>query len=89
MGNGVSISKNLTNKNFVNYSNPQRILKMWKNKMKYSKKKAISEKISEKCHISSKKCMTQILPYIKHISKNKNFLKRLEIDENDVIGLSY
>lgn len=89
MGMGVSISKNSTNKLFVNYSNPQRILKMWKNKMRFSKKRNISEKIAEYCHISSKKCMNQIMPYLKYISTNKKFLEKLNIDERDLIGLTY
>jgi len=89
MSAGVALSKTSGKKEFTKYSNPQRILKMWKNKMKYSKKTNISEKVSAYCHLSSKKAKKHILPFLKHISKNKNYLEPLEIDEQDLIGLTY
>tara|TARA_Y100000034_G_C6865943_1_gene394655 strand:- start:332 stop:1522 length:1191 start_codon:yes stop_codon:yes gene_type:complete len=89
MGAGVAFSKEPGKKGFVKYSNPQRILKIWKNKMKYSKKKNISEKLTRHCHLSSRKAMKHIIPYLKNISTNKKFIEELGIDEQDLIGLTY
>jgi len=33
--------------------------------------------------------MNQIMPYLKYISTNKKFLEKLNIDERDLIGLTY
>ena len=67
---GVALSKTSKKTIFNKYNKPQRILKIWKNKMKYSKKKQIAEKVSENCHLSFKKSMRHYLPYLKYISKN-------------------
>ncbi len=89
MGAGVALSKRSGKKGFTKYSNPQRILKMWKNKMKYSKKANISERLSEYCHLSSRKAKKHIIPFLKNISKNEEYIKMLEIDEQDLIVLTY
>jgi len=86
---GVALSKTSKKTIFNKYNKPQRILKIWKNKMKYSKKKQIAEKVSENCHLSFKKSMRHYLPYLKYISKNKEYLKSLKIDDQEFIALTY
>ena len=89
MGAGVALSKTSKKKKFVKYSKPQRILKIWKNKMRYSKRTNIASCVSNHCHLSSRKVMKHVIPYLKNISKNKDFIKNLGIDEQDLIGLTY
>ncbi len=89
MGPAIALSKKSKKKSFTKYSKPQRILKIWKNKMKYSKRENISHKLKSYVHASSRKTMKHFLPYLKIISKNENHIKELGLDNEDIIGLTY
>ncbi len=88
---GVALSKNNTNKSFINYNRTQRILKLWIAKQKYLKRKSIAEKIAAKTHTSLKKTVKDALPYFKIIfknSKNNNLIKELDLNEEEIEWLS-
>jgi len=86
---GVAFSKNSKKKKFVKYSRPQRILKLWRAKMRNAKRKEISEILSKNLHMSSKKATKEVIPYLKNISKKNEFIKDLDLNEDQFNILSY
>lgn len=70
---GIAVAKTEKKREFVQYVQTKRLLKIWAANMKYQKRKAIAAKIAEKTHTSSNRAMKDTLPYLQEIfRKNRN-----------------
>ncbi len=85
---GVAVSKTEKNKDFVEYTETKRLLKIWMANMKYQKRKAIAAKIAEKTHTSSKSAIKDTLPYLQQLFKGNKKLgekiaEELELEKEE------
>ncbi len=59
---GVAAAKTKRSPGFVQYSQDQRGLRIWRNNMKYQKRKGIAEKIAEGTHCSKRRAIMDTIP---------------------------
>lgn len=84
---GVALSKKDKYNQICSYKKVSRILKLWIAKQKYMKKKSIAEKVAKRTHTSSKRVIRDTLPYLQILfkkGKNSDFIKELELNEEEV-----
>ena len=89
---GVACAKDERNKEFIQYRQTMRLLKIWQANMKYMKRKSIAKKIAEATHTSSYRVLHSTLPYIQGIFKNNPEMSRaiedeLELDSDEIAYL--
>jgi replication factor C large subunit len=83
---GVASAKDEKYKNFTEYKQTMRLLKLWQANMKYMKRKSIAGKIADKTHTSLKEATHSTLPYIQIIfQKDREMAQQIagELDLND------
>jgi len=80
---GVALSKKEKNLGFVNYTRPNRILKMFISKMRNAKKLSISRALAEKTHTSTKKIM-QNFGFYKNFLRDNEVIDELELNEDEI-----
>ena len=84
---GISSVKKESGTNFISYTKPTRILKIWMNNIKTAKKKTIAEKYAHHTHISIKKTMKEFSLIKQLIKSNPNISKELKLDEDELVYL--
>ncbi len=77
---GVAAAKDEKYGQFTPYSQPQRLLKIWRINQKNSKKKSIAEKIAQATHCSTRGAMKQIAYFRKIADNNELELTKEETD---------
>ncbi len=81
---GVSISKLTPKQNFVRYSPPSRILKIWMSNQKNQHKKTIIGKYSHKIHCSKRKAFKEFHLIAKIIKNSHKIQKQLALSEQEI-----
>lgn len=81
---GVAFSKKEANPKFQEYKRSTRILKLWMAKQRNAKKHSICEKIADKTHTSKKEAFKSTFPYLKNLLLEEEFIKELELDEEEI-----
>jgi replication factor C large subunit len=81
---GISSAKKQAKAGFTTYKKPTRILKIWMNNQRTMKMKSIAQKYAEYSHLGQKRAMREF-PIIKQIiNSNKEILKELKLDEEEI-----
>lgn len=77
---GVAVAKDEKYGQFTPYSQPQRLLKIWRLNMKNAKKKSIAEKIAQATHCGTREAMKQVVYFRKIADSNELELTKEESD---------
>jgi len=78
MSAGVATAKKEKSKQFVKYTPPMILLKIWQANRKYASRNSIVEKLSRETHCSKTKTLQSTMPFIKQLfQQNKEFCSKL------------
>jgi replication factor C large subunit len=81
---GISTCKKQAKTGFTTYKKPTRILKIWMNNQRTAKMKSIAIKYAQYSHLGQRRAMREF-PIIKQIiNSNKDILKELKLDDEEI-----
>ena len=85
---GISSAKDERNKEFVQYKQTSRLLRIWQSNIKNAKKKDIAIKLATGTHTSKRVAMEQ-MPYLKEMFRNGNpeIVAELDLSDEEVAWL--